>query len=83
MQIFYTNILIFIFYVSYTFRSRGFFFRKTFVYRIKVRCSVFYMDQYKQPSTYQTVDNDACKTYHTITAYTTVTLKVNPRDRNM
>jgi len=38
------------------FRTRGFIFRKTIVY--KVWCSVFYVHQYKQSCT------DACKTLY-------------------
>jgi len=34
-------------------------------------------------STCKTADTDACKTYNTIIVYTTVSLKMNPRDRNM
>jgi hypothetical protein len=34
-------------------------------------------------STYKTAYTDAYKMYHTITAYTTVFLKMNPRVRNV
>jgi len=34
-------------------------------------------------TTYHIAYTDACKTYHTITDYTTVFLKMNPRFRNL
>ena len=40
--------------------------------------------QYRTPSsTCKTADTNACKTYRTITVYTTVFVKMNPRDGNM
>jgi hypothetical protein len=36
----------------------------------------------RHSSTFKTAYTDACKTYHTITAHTTVFLKMNPRVRN-
>jgi hypothetical protein len=36
-----------------------------------------------QSSIYYTAFTDACKMYHTITAYTTVFLKINRRVRNV
>jgi len=52
------------------FQTRGFIFRKTVVF-------------YIQSSTHKTLYTDACKTYHTITVYTTVFLKLNPRISNV
>jgi len=48
-------------------------------------CGTLYIHRYKQveeyrthSSTYQTPYTDECKTYNTITVYTTVFLKMNP-----
>jgi len=63
--------------MSFTcFRTRQFIFRKTVVqvYAAVVR----YLSH---TSVYG--GTDACKTYHTITAYTTIFLKLNIRFRNM
>jgi hypothetical protein len=38
MRIFHINIILFNFDVFYTFRTRGFIFRKTVVYTVMVRC---------------------------------------------
>jgi len=44
----------------------------------------FRINQYRtHSSTYKTVYTAACKTYHTVTVYTAVFLKMNPRFRNM
>ena len=45
---------------------------------IQLGYRTFHMQQYKQ-SAY----TDACKTYYTITVYSTVYLKMNPRFGNM
>jgi len=45
---------------------------------IQLGYGTFYMHQYKQPAY-----TDACKTYLTITIYSTVYLKMNPQVRNM
>jgi len=45
---------------------------------LKLGYCTFYIHQYKQSS-----HADAATTYHTVTAYTSVFLKMNPRVRNM
>ena len=48
----------------------------TFLFRV-------YRHYRTHSSSYQTAYIAACKRYNTITAYTTVSLKMNPRVRNM